>query len=223
MISVIMSIYNNSTTLQDSIDSILDQSFTDFEFLIIDDGSTDNTEKILDQYRSNKKVRLFKNQKNIGLTKSLNILIDKAKGEYIARHDADDISLKTRLEQQLNFMKKHNLQISTSRAVKSNNKKLIPGISYYIPNKLVMKYKNPFIHGTLLIDTEILKRFRYDEEYYFSQDYELFTRLIKDYKIMTINKGLYILNVENNISNKYKYEQNQDFLKAKNKFKSKYN
>ena len=86
-----------------------------------------------------------------------------------------------------------------------------------------MKYKNPFIHGTLLIDTEILKRFRYDEEYYFSQDYELFTRLIKDYKIMTINKGLYILNVENNISNKYKYEQNQDFLKAKNKFKSKYN
>ena len=223
MISVIMSIYNNSTTLQDSIDSILDQSFTDFEFLIIDDGSTDNTQKILDQYRSNKKVRLFKNQKNIGLTKSLNILIDKAKGEYIARHDADDISLKTRLEQQLNFMKKYNLQISTSRAVKSNNKKLIPGISYYIPNKLVMKYKNPFIHGTLLIDTEILKRFRYDEEYYFSQDYELFTRLIKDYKIMTINKGLYILNVENNISNKYKYEQNQDFLKAKNKFKSKYN
>lgn len=223
MISVIMSIYNNSTTLQDSIDSILDQSFTDFEFLIIDDGSTDNTQKILDQYRSNKKVRLFKNQKNIGLTKSLNILIDKAKGEYIARHDADDISLKTRLEKQLNFMKKYNLQISTSRAVKSNNKKLIPGISYYIPNKLVMKYKNPFIHGTLLIDTEILKRFRYDEEYYFSQDYELFTRLIKDYKIMTINKGLYILNVENNISNKYKYEQNQDFLKAKNKFKSKYN
>lgn len=219
MISVIMSIYNNSTTLQDSIDSILDQSFTDFEFLIIDDGSTDNTQKILDQYRSNKKVRLFKNQKNIGLTKSLNILIDKAKGEYIARHDADDISLKTRLEKQLNFMKKYNLQISTSRAIKSNNKKLIPGISYYIPNKLVMKYKNPFIHGTLLIDTEILKRFRYDEEYYFSQDYELFTRLIKDYKIMTINKGLYILNVENNISNKYKYEQNQDFLKAKNKFK----
>ena len=88
MISVIMSTYNNSNTLQDSIDSILDQSFTDFEFLIIDDGSTDNTEKILDQYRSNKKVRLFKNQKNIGLTKSLNILIDKAKGEY-ARHDAD--------------------------------------------------------------------------------------------------------------------------------------
>ena len=75
--------------------------------MILDDGSTDETAIILDKYKSNNKVKLFKNASNLGLTKSLNILINHSSGEYIARQDADDISLRTRLEEQLNFITKN--------------------------------------------------------------------------------------------------------------------
>jgi glycosyltransferase involved in cell wall biosynthesis len=85
MISVLMSCYNNATSLEEAIESILNQSYSDFEFLIINDGSTDNSQDILNKYYSNKKIKLFKNKKNIGLTKSLNILIEKAQGEIILR------------------------------------------------------------------------------------------------------------------------------------------
>ena len=213
--------YNNGSSIQDSIESILNQSYTNFEFLILDDGSTDETAIILDKYKSNNKVKLFKNASNLGLTKSLNILINHSSGEYIARQDADDISLRTRLEEQLNFITKKNIEVCTTRALRSTDKTLIPGLSHYIPKKILFNYKNPFIHGTLMIKSEILKEYMYDEEYFYSQDFELFLRLSKKYKIKTVNKGLYILNVKNNISVNFKNEQLFYFNKAKNKFKNK--
>jgi hypothetical protein len=78
-----------------------------------------------------------------------------------------------------------------------------------------MQYKNPFIHGTLLIKTEILKEYKYDQDYYFAQDYELLNRLLKKYKVKTLNKALYILNMENNISTNFKLEQLSYFKKVK--------
>jgi glycosyltransferase involved in cell wall biosynthesis len=215
MISVLMSCYNNATSLEEAIESILNQSYSDFEFLIINDGSTDNSQDILNKYYSNKKIKLFKNKKNIGLTKSLNILIEKAQGDYIARQDADDKSLESRLEEQIKFLDRKKIQICTTRAFTGTTKKLIPGVSFYLPNKILMQYKNPFIHGTLLIKTEILKEYKYDQDYYFAQDYELLNRLLKKYKVKTLNKALYILNMENNISTNFKLEQLSYFKKVK--------
>ena len=85
-VSVLISVYNGEYYLKEAVDSILNQTFRDFEFIIIDDGSTDNTNHIIKSY-SDFRIRLIENEKNIGLTKSLNRGIDLCRGEYIARMD----------------------------------------------------------------------------------------------------------------------------------------
>ncbi|MGC8880316.1 MAG: glycosyltransferase family 2 protein, partial [Anaerolineae bacterium] len=90
-ISVIMAVYNGARYLREAVDSILNQTFTDFEFIIVDDGSTDETPAVLDEYNDPRIVRL-RNAHNLGLTKSLNRGLHVARGRYIARQDADDLS-----------------------------------------------------------------------------------------------------------------------------------
>ena len=105
-ISVIMSVYNNGNYLEQSIKSILNQKYKNLEFIIINDGSTDNTEKIIRKYLKKKFNILFINsKKNYGLPYMLNLGIKYSKGLYIARQDADDISHKLRFSEQINFMK----------------------------------------------------------------------------------------------------------------------
>ena len=90
-ISVLMSVYNSENTLEDSIKSILNQTFTDFEFLISDDGSTDGSVEILKSYEKiDSRINIYFNKENIGLTKSLNKLLKHSSSEYIARQDSDD-------------------------------------------------------------------------------------------------------------------------------------
>ena len=218
MISVIMSVYNGDKFLSSSIESILKQTYSDFELLILDDGSTDNTSKILNSYRNHEKIRLFKNNENIGLTKSLNLLINKSKGSYIARQDCDDLSDSKRLEKQLSYLLKYDLDACTARAINKQSNRLTPRFSYYLPYKISVKFKNPFIHGTLFIKSEILKKLMYDERLYYAQDYLLFLQILKSYKIKTLNQGLYILNTRDNISEKYKVEQKKFFKLARNFF-----
>ena len=152
LVSVLLSAYNSEETLGESIDSLLRQTYKNLEILISDDGSIDSTKEICKKFKlEDERVLFFSNKKNIGLTKSLNNLAQKASGSLIARHDADDISLPYRIEEQIQFMKKKNLDAVTTRSlVKQNNKKR-PGISFYIPDKLLINRKNPFIHGTLII------------------------------------------------------------------------
>jgi len=219
-ISVIMSVFNGENTLEESIESILNQTYSNFEFLIVDDLSDDKTYQILENYKNkDSRIRVFKNKENIGLTKSLNILLKQSKGFYIARQDADDISAEDRFYKQIDRLNKTNRQCVTTRAyIKKKNRKKIPGFSSYLPIKLISKYKNPFIHGTLLIESSLLKDLDgYDERFKYAQDYKLFLDLIeKGIKIETIKEPLYFLNTKNNISNIYKTEQNYYFYCAKN-------
>ena len=209
-VSVLMSCYNSQETLKDSIKSILIQTYENFEFLIIDDNSSDDTLKILKDFeRSDERVKVYKNSVNIGLTKSLNILIEKSTGYYIARQDTDDISKPERFEIQYNFLKNSNFQCCTSRAIIKYSNKKIPKLSHIFPNKFVIKYKNPFIHGTLFVEKEVLHNLGgYSEEFKYAQDYKLFSDMIsKNYKIKILKNPLYELNMENNISSNKKYEQ----------------
>ena len=211
LVSVLLSTYNSEESIGESIDSLLSQTYKNLEILISDDGSTDSTKEICKKFQlKDERVLFSSNKKNIGLTKSLNNLAQKASGSLIARHDADDISLPYRIEEQIQFMKKKKLDAVTTRSlVKQNNKKR-PGISFYIPDKLLINKKNPFIHGTLIIKKNVFQEIGYyDERFYYAQDYKLFYDLLnKGYKVKTLNKALYILNTKNNISSENLERQN---------------
>lgn len=203
LISVVMPVFNAQDSLDESISSILNQDYSNIELLLLDDSSTDESYQIMHNFKNlDHRVKIFKNNSNLGLTKSLNLLISQSSGKFIARQDADDISLPKRFSKQLNVMQNKNIQICTSRAFIKNTDKKIPGVSDYLPTKLVLKYKNPFIHGTLMIKKSLMETYKcYDEKFYFAQDYELFYRMLKNgEKIIKLKEPLYVLNMENNIS-----------------------
>ena len=214
LISVLLSVYNDDKNIKTSIDSILSQSYKNIELLVMDDCSTDKTYDILKDIKD-RRLRIFRNKDNQGLTKSLNILIKKSKGQILARQDSDDISLPTRLEVQ--FQNLHNLQLDgcTTRAYIKNSKRSIPRLSHLLPLSFVIKYKNPFIHGTLMVKKSVVIDVgMYDENIVYAQDYKLFIELLKkNYKIKILKKKLYVLNMENNISSLRKEEQQYFFKK----------
>tara|TARA_S200000501_G_scaffold79556_1_gene71393 strand:- start:9492 stop:10238 length:747 start_codon:yes stop_codon:yes gene_type:complete len=209
-ISVIMSVYNSEKTLVKCINSIINQTYQNFEFLIIDDFSTDNSLKICKEFElKNQSITVFENPKNLGLTRSLNKLLRHTKGKFIARQDADDFSEPERLETQMKNINQKNLDGCTTRSIVQNSSRVVPGFSYYLPLKLVLLYKNPFIHGSLLIKKSVIDDLGgYDERFIYAQDYKLMTDCIKrDYKIKIVNEKLYHLNMKDNISTKFKSEQ----------------
>ena len=209
-VSVIMSSYNSINTIEEAIESIINQTYKNLELLIMDDCSEDGSFEKIDYYKNKyKNIKVFRNKKNLGLTKSLNLLIKNSSGEYIARQDADDLSFKKRIEEQVKEMNKYNLDFSTTRALVKNTRKIIPGISYFLPSKIISKFKNPFIHGTLMVKTSsIIEVGSYNENFYYAQDYKLIADMLdKNYRYKKINKPLYLLNMENNISSNKKEEQ----------------
>ena len=201
-----MSVYNSETTVDKSIKSILNQSYKNFEFLIMDDFSNDNTFSICKTFEENyENIKVYRNEENLGLTMSLNKLIRLSKGQFIARQDGDDVSYKQRFEKQLNYIEKKNLDGCTTRAKVIQTNKLIPGLSFYFPQSFLLRYKNPFIHGSLLIKKKSLMKVNcYDEKYYYAQDYKLMSDLLKaKSKISILNEPLYDLNMDNNISTNF--------------------
>lgn len=107
-ISVLMPVYNRQDFVGQAVESILNQTYSNFEFIIVNDGSNDGTEKILEGYaHSDKRIIIIKNETNLGLIESLTIGLQYVQGDYIARMDSDDISLPTRFERQLNFLESH--------------------------------------------------------------------------------------------------------------------
>ena len=123
-VSVLMATFNNERTVSNAVESILSQTYKNIELLILDDGSTDKTYEILqNEFKENKTVKIFRNKRNIGLTKSLNILINKSNGFFIARQDADDISLPNRILEQINFLNKYDLDVCTTRSINMETKK----------------------------------------------------------------------------------------------------
>jgi len=180
-----MSVYNGAKFLDEAIDSILTQTFTDFEFIIIDDASSDDSLQVINSYKD-ARIVLLQNTKNLGLTKSLNIGIAKAKGKYIARMDADDISMPKRLEKQFDFMEEHlEFAFCGTRAKTIND--VGKENSFFKPptdsSKILalLLFKNCFFHSSLIIRTEkLLQVSGYNENYKYAQDYKLYLELFKN-------------------------------------------
>ena len=205
-----MSAFNCENTVEKSINSILSQTYENFEFLISDDDSSDNTSEIIKKMQKNdSRIIFYPNNKNIGLTKSLNKLLSLSSGNFIARQDADDLSLENRFDLQLAFIEKYNLDGCTTLATSLQANKVIHKYKNLLPPKLVIKFKNPFIHGSLILKNEILKSIGgYDERFLYAQDYKLMNDILKKkYKVKIMKKKLYILNTRNNISSNFRNEQ----------------
>jgi glycosyltransferase involved in cell wall biosynthesis len=185
-ISVVMSVYNEKTEwMRESVDSILNQTFSDFEFIIINDNPTRiENSLLLEEYRKkDSRIIVLANGQNMGLTKSLNKGIKTAKGKYIARMDADDISLPKRFEKQVNVMEKNpNIIVCGSKIKVFGEKKH----RYYLPTpeksddiKDLLIRRCCISHPSVLIRKDILlmNSILYDENYIYAQDYKLWTDL----------------------------------------------
>ena len=179
-VSVLMSVFNGERHLRAAIDSILKQTFQDFEFIIIDDGSTDRTNDIIRSF-SDFRIRLFNNEKNIGLTRSLNKGIDLCRGEYIARMDGDDVSLPMRLEKQVEFMM-INKDVGISGAWNRSIGQNLGVICHYPVEdsdiRCMLLFNNTFCHPTLIMRREFIQTYglSYDSKLQYAQDYDLVVR-----------------------------------------------
>ena len=210
LISVLLPVFNAEKDINVAIQSILNQSYKDLELLIIDDGSTDNSYQIcMNISEHDNRVKVFRNHNNLGLTKSLNLLINESSGKYLARQDADDWSEETRFEKQLKFMNDENIDVVYARSVRNDTQNIFPRLSYYLPLNFVLRYKNPLIHGTMLAKKNIIEKVGgYDEKFIYSQDYKLAFDLINlGFKLRIMKNVLYKSNFINNISTTKKKEQ----------------
>jgi glycosyltransferase involved in cell wall biosynthesis len=180
-----MSVHNDRRYLAESVGSILDQSFDDFEFLIIDDGSTDGSSEVLRSI-DDARVRLISNPQNLGLTRSLNVGLDHARGHYIARMDADDIAEPMRLEWQVDAMERRpDLGLlGTGRLLIDDDDATI-NIACPVHGRTAVLWKmllgNAFAHPTVMLRRDVLERhqLRYDERFVTAQDYEFWVRVLQ--------------------------------------------
>ena len=177
-----MSVYNGEEYLDEAINSILNQTFKDYEFLIINDGSTDSSRDIILSYNDSR-ITLIDNEENIGLTSSLNKGLRHAKGIYIARMDADDVSLPQRLEMQSEFLGCHPEVIllgSWAEIIDGEGKTKdvweYPTSAHFIAWKLL--FGNCLVHSAVMYRKDsVLKTGGYNEHITYAQDYELWIRL----------------------------------------------
>lgn len=183
-----MAVYNGESHLQAALDSILRQSFRDFEFIIVDDASRDRTASVLDSCKDQRVLR-YRNDQNLGLTKSLNVGLRLASGDYIARMDADDVSHSDRLATQLAFLERHldHVLVGTSyRLIDDAGKPFLTNVKPMDDLELrwVSHTRTALEHSSVMF-----RRlgphgapYLYDETYRTAQDYEFWLRLMKDGK-----------------------------------------
>lgn len=185
-----MSVYNNEITLSLTLESVLSQTYRDFEFIIVDDCSTDNSVKIIEEYQQrDSRIIFIKNKMNFGLPKSLNEATNVAKGNYIARIDGDDICMLDRFEKQLKYMNDNpHIDILGTGAILIDQmgnevgSALMPQTNDKI--KKAIRYKNPMIHPSIVMKKSVLESLHgYDEKLRKAQDLDLWVRAIYAKKV----------------------------------------
>lgn len=198
-ISIIMSVYNSDSTVSEAIESIVNQTFKNWEFIICNDASTDNTQKILNDYQTKypNQIKVIRNEENFKLAYSLNRCLELAEGKYIARMDADDISVSNRLEIQYNFLEQ-NLEydvVSTAMIPFDENGEREPRVKKRIPNKFDMLTNPVFNHATILMKKKVydkLNGYTVASRTSRGQDYDLWFRFFsKGFKGINLDEPLY--------------------------------
>lgn len=193
-VTVLMAVFNGRRYLREAIDSILGQTFSDFEFLIIDDGSSDDTRDIILSY-TDPRIRLVANTANMGLTKSLNRGLALARGPLVARQDADDVSHVTRLEKQVEFLGRHPEVVLLGAQARTINGRGRAARGVPWPKALTeigirwqLMFDSPFVHTSVIFRRDVVwgKLGGYDERFITSQDYELWSRIASRYPVRNL-------------------------------------
>ena len=207
IVSVLMPVYNGRDYLRPAIDSVLAQTFKDFELIIVNDGSTDDTQTIIDSYQDSRIVAIT--QKNQGVARSLNNGLDIARGKYIRRHDADDISTSDSFQIQVDFLESHPeyVMVCNQEAFMTARGKI--AWKHRLPNKAFFKERevvdldfshfsinssSPVVHGTACYRREeVIRIGKYRTEFTVSEDNDLWLRLLEKYKIVVLNRCTYFM------------------------------
>ncbi len=220
-VSVIMAVYNGETNLRETVSSMLEQTFTDFEFIIVNDGSTDDTEHILARL-TDPRIIVIHNEQNSGLAYSLNRGLERAQGKYIARIDADDLAVPERLEKQVAFLERHSeigIVGNCCVVIDETGKRL--GVARFPLKDLEIRWvsllTNSFNHPSVMIRRDIFRQHRltYDPTFQASQDYELWTRMLAYTRGANLEELLTIYRISNDsITTKHRSIQfrNQDVV-----------
>ncbi|WP_459200947.1 glycosyltransferase family 2 protein [Methanococcus sp. CF] len=199
LVSVIMPNYNNEKYLAEAIESILNQTYKNFEFVIIDDCSTDNSWNIIQNYaKKDNRIKEFRNEQNLKIVKTRNkgFELMSLNSKYIAIFDSDDVSMPERLEKQVNFLEK-NLDyglIGSHTLIIDENSKIIGYRKYETDFKKIIKNmvkKNQFAQPSVMIKKSVLNEVGYyDEVFEVCEDYDLWFKFANNYKIGNLNEDL---------------------------------
>lgn len=211
LVSVLMGVHNGERFLKNAIVSILEQTITDFEFVIIDDGSTDNTPHILAQYMD-PRIQVV-TQANQGLTRTLNSGLRLCQGRFIARMDADDQALPNRFEKQVNFLLNNPDVVMLGSGFRQEDLLRQRSEDIILPKtdaaiRRAMLSGNPFCHPAVMMRRDALLAVGgYDESFRYTQDYELWSRLIAYGRFHNLPEVLLVRRYhKDNISNSWRNE-----------------
>lgn len=211
LVSVLLPSYNAGKYLSSSIKSILTQTYNNFELIIIDDASIDNTEEIVFNFRDDR-IRYFKNHKNLGVVNSLNKAISLAEGKYLLRMDADDISLRNRIEIQISYLEKNPDVgvLGTNLKCFGKNNDIWRNPVSFEEIKIKLFFDSPLWHPTVAIRKSVLvnNNIYYDLDYEHCEDYKMWYDLSKVSIIRNIDKILLLYRIHDN-----NHSRNQPNLK----------
>jgi glycosyltransferase involved in cell wall biosynthesis len=212
LVSVVMPAYNSEKTIGRAIESILNQTYTNFEFIIVDDGSTDRTLEIIKCYaKRDKRIIVLNNEKNMKIVYSLNKGIEKARGEYIARMDSDDFSFPNRFEKQIKFLGKNpDVGVVGSNILLSKNGKIFVERKYSPKDAVLRKkifFQSPFAHPSTMILKSALENYKYNERWIYIEDQDLWFKIGRKWKFANISEPLLKYNLNESGSSSQKIKQ----------------
>lgn len=195
-VSVVMAVHNGEKYLAEAIESILDQTFRDFEFIIVDDGSSDSTPRLLAVYeKRDPRLSIHRFDANCGLAAALNFGIQQARGEYIVRMDADDLSLPDRLQEQVAFMDSHpeiGVCGSWVELIGSRNGEEWQYPAGHEAIHARSLFENTLVHSSVIMNASLFRKYRlaYDENIRYAQDYELWSRAVSLVRFANLDQVL---------------------------------
>jgi len=206
VISVLMPAYNSIQYIESAVASILDQSWKDFELLVCDDGSSDGTYDYLTSIKD-PRVRLYRNTSNKGIVRTLNFLLENARGNYIARMDADDISVRGRFEKQVAFLEANpTVGVVGSWLLVLGTERVWEYPEEDFDIRIAMLFESPFAHPAVMVRRSVMQPYGLDFQH--AEDYELWTRLSESTRFHNLPEALLEYRVHTSqISSLHRMEQ----------------